>query len=124
MLCIEFQPYNSGAKDAAPMRIEWHTGEPLPVELGRARVVKFQADGDELDLILRTLKGHYCKGCGATKNVFEMPLTRSLSVSECRLLQSTRELISDQEREGFWPQCLHHIPPTAFTGITIVRCTT
>lgn len=35
---------------------EWHYGEPLPSDALRARVVVFQADGDELDLILHALK--------------------------------------------------------------------
>ena len=33
---------------------EWHYGEPLPSM--QARVVSFQADGDELELILHALK--------------------------------------------------------------------
>jgi hypothetical protein len=36
-------------------RAEWHVGEPLP-ELGTARVYKFQADGDELDVLLFALQ--------------------------------------------------------------------
>ena len=37
-----------------PQQREWHYGEPLPRM--DARVVVFQADGDELDLILDTLR--------------------------------------------------------------------
>lgn len=33
---------------------EWHVGEPVP-EVGR--VVTFQADGDELELILKAMEG-------------------------------------------------------------------
>lgn len=33
---------------------QWHVGEPFPSVLGR--VVTFQADGDELDLILAALE--------------------------------------------------------------------
>lgn len=36
--------------------VQWHYGEPLPSDALRARVVVFQADGDELDLILHALK--------------------------------------------------------------------
>ena len=33
---------------------EWHVGEPVPKEFGR--VVQFQADGDELDLIVDAMQ--------------------------------------------------------------------
>lgn len=32
-----------------PLQMEWHIGEPVPP---MARVVKFQADGDELNLLV------------------------------------------------------------------------
>ncbi len=33
---------------------EWHVGEPVPKQFGR--VVQFQADGDELDLIVDAMR--------------------------------------------------------------------
>lgn len=32
--------------------MDWHYGEPMPEWVLQARVVKFTADGDELDLLL------------------------------------------------------------------------
>lgn len=34
--------------------LHWHIGEPVPAL--KARVVTFQADGDELDLILEAMR--------------------------------------------------------------------
>lgn len=34
-------------------KTEWHVGEPIPEDLGR--VVTFQADGDELEMILAAM---------------------------------------------------------------------
>ena len=42
---------------AISRELQWHVGEALPKELFSQRVVKFQADGDELDLILAALTG-------------------------------------------------------------------
>lgn len=35
---------------------EWHVGEPVPTIPSGTNVVKFQADGDELDLILSAMR--------------------------------------------------------------------
>lgn len=32
--------------------IQWHVGEPLPQDVTKERIVKLQADGDELELLL------------------------------------------------------------------------
>lgn len=40
------------------VRAEWHVGSPIP-EMGR--IVKFQADGDELDLIIDAMLGTSAK---------------------------------------------------------------
>lgn len=34
----------------------WHYGEPLPEEYQQARVLKLSADGDELELLLDSLR--------------------------------------------------------------------
>lgn len=34
---------------------QWHTGEPIPESIKEARVVTVQADGDELDIIMRAM---------------------------------------------------------------------
>lgn len=36
--------------------IEWHVGEKLPAFVEEHRVVTIQADGDELEVILRALR--------------------------------------------------------------------
>lgn len=35
---------------------EWHVGEPLPWHILRNRIITFQADGDELELIIRAME--------------------------------------------------------------------
>lgn len=44
-------------KDDSGRWQEWHVGEPLPTLEGR--VITFQADGDELDVLLASLDRRY-----------------------------------------------------------------
>lgn len=41
---------------------EWHVNEPLPEIKKGVRVITFQADGHELDLILTAMRGGYNYG--------------------------------------------------------------
>lgn len=43
------------------LSLEWHIGEPIPDQLVKdaPRVVHFQADGDELDMINHAMKGNH-----------------------------------------------------------------
>ena len=63
-------------KDGFPIQRQWHVGEPLPEVTGC--VITFQADGDELDIILASLDRRYryrkfepdapqCPKCGSYK---------------------------------------------------------
>lgn len=70
---------------------EWHVGDPLPEIEGR--VITFQADGDELDVILASLDSRFrfhkyepdvprCPKCGSYKlscpngHTWEIPTSR------------------------------------------------
>lgn len=55
MLYISYRlPSVGGVRN--PKNIEWHVGDPTPSVLANQRVVTFQADGHELDVILKALE--------------------------------------------------------------------
>lgn len=45
---------NNGFTTNVPEEQQWHVGEPMP--LIKARVVTFQADSDELEVIIEAIK--------------------------------------------------------------------
>lgn len=62
---------------------EWHVGEPIPHGI-LATVVLFQADGDELELILRAMEGSTMKQREAAGSLYhaDMPVAPAKEVEE------------------------------------------
>lgn len=54
---------------------QWHIGEPMPYLSPAARVISFQADGEELDVILDAIRA-------ITRREIETPLTGSQFVGK------------------------------------------